>query len=135
MKLLLLLLLTVCCWTSVQCIVVPIKGTHQATASLCANNGARMPSSVFEFDVDDVVGFFERNPLPTPPGDSEHRTHAHSEGKPHFVWAYERRGSFCKVIAVCDKSNHPACIGDQQRIRVAKCDETHLSICLNVPSE
>lgn len=112
------LLVLLCAATSrTRGAVVPMRASHQRTAGLCASSGARMPSSNLPQDVDDVSEFFARNPLI----DGE---------EPAHVWTYERRGSACKVIPVC-----PAGKSCDQRIRVAHCDQSNLSVCLNVPSE
>ena len=120
-SLLLLSALACCLLLLTEARVVGIHATHQSSASTCAATGARMPSSNFPADVDDVVSFFEGNPslLDT------------KRGETAFAWAYERRGNLCKVIAICGSSDADC----EPRIRVANCDQRLLTVCLNVPSE
>jgi hypothetical protein len=111
----LLVFLLIC--TQVSGLIVPMRGTHQNTASLCASANARMPSSNFPKDVEEVRSFFNLFP---PEGQET-----------QYVWTYERSGNLCKVIPVCPSGR----LWCDDAIKVSNCNHKHISICLNVPSE
>lgn len=90
-------------------------GTHQNTASLCAENRLRMPACNFDRDVDDVISHFS---LHRPPEEVR-------------VWCYERSSNRCRAIII----NPSLAVIVPDRTWDDCEDPNYQSICLNVPRE